>query len=59
VRWGSVQLGSVRSPTGSAVLVCPGVYFGCEGYLRFNFGYGADYVKDALAVMSSVFRSLA
>jgi aspartate/methionine/tyrosine aminotransferase len=55
---GSVEVADlIRREAG--VLVCPGVYFGCEGYLRFNFGYGADYVDGALAAMSPVVRSLA
>lgn len=54
---GSVEVADrIRREAG--VLVCPGVYFGCEGYLRFNFGYGTDYVGDALAAMTPVIRSL-
>lgn len=43
----------------AGVLVCPGAHFGCEGHLRLNFGFGADYVARALKAMSPVVRSLA
>lgn len=43
----------------ASVLVCPGVYFGGEGYFRLNFGFGIDYVTEALAAMTPVIRTMA
>jgi aspartate/methionine/tyrosine aminotransferase len=57
------ELGSVevadRIRREASVLVCPGLYFGAEGHIRFNFGFGADYVAGALAAMSPVIGTLA
>ncbi len=43
----------------ASVLVCPGVFFGIEGHLRVNFGFGVDYVRDALTRVTPVLRKLA
>lgn len=43
---------------GASVLVCPGVFFGIEGHLRINFGFGVEYVRDALAATAPVLRTL-
>jgi aspartate/methionine/tyrosine aminotransferase len=42
----------------ASVLGCPGVFFGCEGYLRINVGFGVDYVANALAAMAPVVRAM-
>lgn len=54
----SVEVGH-RIRTDASTLICPGVYFGCEGYLRMNFGFGTDYVKAALDAMTPVIQKLA
>lgn len=55
---GSVEVGhAIRE--GASVLVCPGVFFGIEGHLRINFGFGVDYVRDALTATTGVLRHLA
>lgn len=54
---GSIETGH-RIRTEASTLVCPGVYFGCEGYLRMNFGFGTGYVGAALDAMSPVVRAL-
>lgn len=54
----SVEVGhAIRE--GASVLVCPGVFFGIEGHLRINFGFGVDYVRAALAASTPVLRTLA
>lgn len=53
----SVEVGhAIRE--GASVLVCPGVFFGIEGNLRINFGFGVEYVHDALAATTPVLRAL-
>ena len=53
----SVEVGhAIRE--GASVLVCPGVFFGIEGHLRINFGFGVEYVRDALAATTPVLRAL-
>jgi len=54
---GSVEVADLIRREAS-VLVCPGVYFGCERYLRLNFGFDTDYVAGALEAMSPVLRAL-
>ncbi|UYM07257.1 aminotransferase class I/II-fold pyridoxal phosphate-dependent enzyme [Solicola gregarius] len=54
----SVEVGhAIRE--GASVLVCPGVFFGIEGHLRINFGFGVDYVRAALAATTPVLQGLA
>ncbi|MFJ8743691.1 aminotransferase class I/II-fold pyridoxal phosphate-dependent enzyme [Embleya sp. NPDC127516] len=40
----SVRAGH-RIRTGASTLICPGEYFGFDGYLRMNFGFGRDPVR--------------
>lgn len=54
---GSVKVGD-RIRRHASTLVCPGVYFGLDGYLRLNFGFGAEYVAGALEAMAPVVREL-
>jgi aspartate/methionine/tyrosine aminotransferase len=53
----SVSVGH-RLRADASVLGCPGVYFGCEGYLRINVGFGVDYVTEALTAMEPVIRTM-
>ncbi|MFG1684629.1 aminotransferase class I/II-fold pyridoxal phosphate-dependent enzyme [Nonomuraea sp. NPDC049269] len=54
----SVEVGH-RLRVDASTLICPGVYFGCEGYLRMNVGFGLDYVAQALEAMTPVVRAMA
>jgi aspartate/methionine/tyrosine aminotransferase len=53
----SVTVGE-RLRAEASVLGCPGVFFGCEGYLRINVGFGVEYVADALAAMEPTIRKI-
>ena len=45
--------------TDASTLVCHGVFFGCDGFLRTNFGFGVDHVADALATVAPVMEKIA
>jgi hypothetical protein len=42
---------TASTPAGEPAL---GEYFGCDGHVRLNFGFGADYVGAALAAVGPV-----
>lgn len=43
----------------SSTLICPGAFFGHEGFLRMNFGLGETEVAGAIAAMTPVVRAMA
>jgi Aldo/keto reductase family len=55
------ELGSVdaceRLRREASTLLAPGVYFGCEGYVRLNVGLGSSPVAAALEAMTPVVRA--
>jgi aspartate/methionine/tyrosine aminotransferase len=43
----------------ASTLICPGVFFGHDGYLRMNFGFGQAEVSGAIAAMTPVVHAMA
>ncbi|MDQ4039827.1 MAG: aminotransferase class I/II-fold pyridoxal phosphate-dependent enzyme [Actinomycetota bacterium] len=43
----------------ASTLICPGVFFGHDGYLRMNFGFGQAEVAGAIAAMTPVVHAMA
>lgn len=53
----SVQIGH-RIRREASTLICPGVFFGLDGHLRMNFGFGQAEVAGAIAAMTPVVQGM-
>ena len=54
----SVEIGH-RIRRDASTLICPGVFFRQEGFLRMNVGFGQEEVAGAIAAMTPVVQAMA
>ncbi len=53
----SIEIGH-RIRRDASTLICPGVFFRQEGFLRMNFGFGQAEVAGAIAAMTPVVQAM-